>query len=197
MSQLYWHGGTWRLPHGHSAAARAALGARIRSFMVGGITSAVSFAAAAAVVALFNVGPLFPRATVLASVLAVGLLLWRESRRHNKTFSPSHLEADKYLNIPRKERNASPEGRWNSALGDDPITDWPQDLIGRTSVVEVLAAHVLTSRTPIIALHGGLGDGKTSVLNLLRVAIENHSIVVSFSAWLPGSETTLAIDLFN
>jgi len=87
--------------------------------------------------------------------------------------------------------------RWKASAGDDPIKDWADDIIGRTAIVEVLANHALRLRTPIVALHGCFGDGKTSVLNLLRNAVEGQAIVVSFSAWLPASETTFAADLFN
>lgn len=85
---------------------------------------------------------------------------------------------------------------WQSTT-DDPIEDWSEDLLGRTSIVERLAEHAVAFRTPVVALSGSLGDGKSSVLNLLRRAIEDVTIVVSFSAWLPGSETTLATDLFR
>ena len=101
------------------------------------------------------------------------------------------------LNIPTAKSNASAEQRWQAPTGDDPIGDWDEDIIGRAAVVELLADHALRLRTPIVALHGGLGDGKSSVLNLLRRAIEGQAIVISFSAWLPGSEASLATDLFK
>jgi hypothetical protein len=56
--------------------------------------------------------------------------------------------------------------------------------------VELLSDHALRQRTPAVALHGGLRDGKSSVLNLLKQAVEGQAIVVSFNAWLPGSEAT-------
>jgi hypothetical protein len=96
-----------------------------------------------------------------------------------------------------KKSIASGESRWKAGTTDDPITDWNDDIIGRAGVVELLAEHALHLGTPIVALRAGLGDGKTSVLNLFRNAIEKHAIVVSFNAWLPGSEATLATDLFK
>src|SRR5207244_6757074 len=80
---------------------------------------------------------------------------------------------------------------------EDPINDWNEDIVGRAAVVELLADHALRLRTPIVALHAGLGDGKTSVLNLLRRAVERQAIVISFSSWLPGSVESLASDLFT
>jgi predicted KAP-like P-loop ATPase len=102
-----------------------------------------------------------------------------------------------HLNIPTQTRDASAESRWRPSTTDDPIEDWNQDIIGRTSVVELLAEHIFVHRTPIVALHGGLGDGKSSVLKLLRRSLGNRAIVVSFSTWLPGSDETLAVDLFR
>lgn len=101
------------------------------------------------------------------------------------------------LNIPIQTHDSSSEKRWTASSSDEPIQEWHQDIIGRTSVVELLAEHIFVQKTPIVALQGGLGDGKTSVLNLLRIAIENSAVVVSFSAWVPGSHETLAIDLFR
>jgi hypothetical protein len=89
------------------------------------------------------------------------------------------------------------ESSWTLKHGDEPIDDWDFDVIGRTAIVESLADYALRERSPIVALQGGLGDGKTSVLNLLRTALAANAIVVSFSAWLPGSEATFASDLFR
>jgi hypothetical protein len=65
------------------------------------------------------------------------------------------------------------------AGSDDPIDRWDQDIIGRAAVVELLAEHALQNRTPVLALHGDFGDGKTSVLHLLRQAVQDRAIVVS------------------
>jgi len=46
-------------------------------------------------------------------------------------------------------------------------------------------------------LRGAFGDGKSSVLNLLRLQLADSAIVISFSSWLPNSELTLANDLFG
>ncbi len=74
---------------------------------------------------------------------------------------------------------------------------WGKDRLGRSSLVEVLALKILVAKAPVIALRGGFGDGKSSVLNLLRRQIEGITIVVSFSSWLPDSQRTLVHDLFG
>jgi KAP family P-loop domain len=101
------------------------------------------------------------------------------------------------LNVPVTKSTVSAEQQWEARTADDPISEWEDDIVGRTAVVKLLAEHALRQRTPIVALRGGLGDGKSSVLNLLRRAVEDQAIVVSFNAWLPGSHATLAPDLFS
>jgi hypothetical protein len=49
----------------------------------------------------------------------------------------------------------------------------------------------MIAKTPVIALSGPFGSGKTSTLNLLREHLGNKAITVSFSTWLPGSQQTL------
>jgi len=56
---------------------------------------------------------------------------------------------------------------------------------------------IVVSQAPVIAIEGDYGDGKSSVLNLLRERLTGHAIVVSFKSWLPKSEDTLVRDLFN
>lgn len=74
---------------------------------------------------------------------------------------------------------------------DEPVTTWEGDLLDRGPLVEVLATKVLALKKPVVILNGRFGSGKSSVLNLLRLRLENQAVVVSFSAWLPGSESTL------
>jgi len=75
---------------------------------------------------------------------------------------------------------------------DEPITDWEVDLLERRSLVEVIRTKLLILGKPVLVLDGKFGSGKTSVLNLLRLRLKDEAVVVFFSAWLPGSETTLA-----
>ena len=80
---------------------------------------------------------------------------------------------------------------------DDPIFEWSQDLLNRSALVESLKVKLLVGEAPVIALRGGFGDGKSSVLNLLLDDLRGHAIVVSFSTWLPGSEATLTTELLR
>jgi len=75
---------------------------------------------------------------------------------------------------------------------DEPIHFWEEDALGRAAIVDIVAAKALISKSPIIALSGPMGSGKTSVLNLLKDHLGNKAIIVEFSTWLPGSQDTLA-----
>jgi hypothetical protein len=161
-----------------------------------GITSVVTIVATGLILAsLINSTAFTQRPLIAAFTLfsTLAILIWLEFWR--RTAKPATVTRDE-LRLQFRPDKAS-EAIWEAREGDDSISDFAQDIIGRTAIVEQLALRALTLRTPIVALHGGLGDGKTSVLNLLRIAIEPYAIVVSFSAWLPGSEATLAQDLFR
>lgn len=80
---------------------------------------------------------------------------------------------------------------------ESPIGSWAEDRLDRSSLVEMLTLKILVSKVPVIALRGNFGDGKSSVLNLLRSEIGTTAIVVSFSSWLPDSQQTLVRDLFG
>jgi hypothetical protein len=129
--------------------------------------------------------------------LIVGIVvveMWRSIAAYSRNNEPRHVPK---LDIPRRPSDTERESRWRPSSTDDPILEWNQDIIGRASVVELLVEHIFIHRTPIVALHAGLGDGKTSVLRLLSRSIGSRAIAVSFSTWLPGSEETLALDLFR
>ncbi len=74
---------------------------------------------------------------------------------------------------------------------DDPITTWEEDTLGRAPLIDRLSITVLIAKSPVVALFGDFGSGKTSILNLLRGHLKRKAVVVSFSTWLPGSEETL------
>jgi KAP-like P-loop domain-containing protein len=80
---------------------------------------------------------------------------------------------------------------------DSPIESASQDLLNRSELVESFATMIVVSQAPVIAIEGDYGDGKSSVLNLLRERLAADAIVVSFKTWLPKSEDTLVRDLFN
>lgn len=75
---------------------------------------------------------------------------------------------------------------------DDPIESWTEDLLGRAPIVNSVSFSLLISKTPVLALLGPFGTGKTSILNLLARHLRDKAIVVSFSTWLPGSADTIS-----
>ncbi len=60
-----------------------------------------------------------------------------------------------------------------------------------------MSVKLMISKSPVLALFGEFGAGKTSTLNLLREHLANKAIVVSFSTWLPGSQETLTAYLLS
>jgi hypothetical protein len=161
------------------------------------MASLTAVASAIFVVSMLGFGAAGPTRNLRLFPLLVALAafeLWR--LQSAKSFDQPERTLPK-LTIPTQKRGFSPQDSWALTSSDDPIREWEQDIIGRASIVEVLAEHIFVHRTPIVELDGELGDGKSSVLNLLRRTIEGHAIIVSFSAWLPGSHETLALDLFR
>src|SRR6267154_3236905 len=67
----------------------------------------------------------------------------------------------------------------------NPIEDEANDILQRTPILEALEKHVAAG-TPIVALVGDFGDGKTSVLKMLLKRLQNNRnvITVPFSSWL-------------
>jgi hypothetical protein len=162
-----------------------------------GLASLTTLSSAIFMIKVLRFGPLTSKSTLGLSLLLISLLvceLWRFQSVSSFSTPGRPLPP---LVIPSKKRGFHGQDSWRFSSSDDPIHEWGQDIIGRTAVVEVLAEHIFVHRTPIVALNGELGDGKSSVLNLLRRVLEGHAVVVSFSAWLPGSEETLALDLFR
>jgi len=84
---------------------------------------------------------------------------------------------------------------------DDPIKAWPEDILGRAPIINTISFSLLISKTPVLALFGDLGSGKTSVLNLLRdhlgQKVKPRAIVVFFNCWLPGSSESLSSYLLD
>lgn len=80
---------------------------------------------------------------------------------------------------------------------ESPINSAREDILNRGALVEVLVRRILVTRVPVLALRGNFGDGKSSVLNMLREQIEGRCIAISFSAWLPESHKTLVTDLVS
>lgn len=168
----------------------------LRAWWAGIVSLTTPLAAFITLMLLQNTPPRVRSTTPFGLLLValVGIELWRSE--HSDTIATS-AHSMPPLDIPNQNRSVSTEVEWQASSCDDPIEDWNQDIIGRMAVVELLVEHIFVHRTPIVALHGGLGDGKSSVLRLLRRSLGRHAIIVSFSTWLPGSEETLAVDLFG
>jgi hypothetical protein len=158
-----------------------------------GMVSITILLAACVTFAILEFGRSYPKITIAGGLVSFGVVTMIERwRQQPRSAQPSTL----HLSIPTQNRNVLVGRRWEASSSDDPITNWQDDIIGRAAVVEALAQHALSLRSPVVALNGEFGDGKSSVLNLLKKAVEGQAIVVSFNAWLPGSDATFATDLF-
>ncbi len=127
--------------------------------------------------------------------LAVGFtfqaLTW--AVHHHET--PLRCTAEEIADwIPRGGR-----GPMSAVSFDNPITKWEQDAIGRPDFVERVLGRALLDCEPAIGITADFGEGKSSVLHLIRASIEKggRAIAVPFRTWLPGSEETLLDSLFG
>ena len=96
--------------------------------------------------------------------------------------------------VPRSSRSSV------SAIAfDKPIEGWGQDAVGRQDFVETVLARVLIDCEPAIGITADFGEGKSSVLHLIRDSIERGGkvIAVPFRTWLPGSEEAFVDSLFG
>ena len=132
--------------------------------------------------------PSAPQRLLLAFCLAITLFMasFRLYLRGNVRAARTIHENE--FTVPQHVRSIA-----GSALewSDDPIQTWAQDALGRAALVDSLSIKIMIAKTPVIALSGPFGSGKTSTLNLLREHLGNKAITVSFSTWLPGSQETL------
>jgi hypothetical protein len=82
---------------------------------------------------------------------------------------------------------------------DKPVVSWEEDAVGRQGFVEEILTRVLLDNEPALGITAEFGEGKSPVLNLIRISIErgDRAIVVPFRTWLPGSERTLLDSLFS
>ena len=85
---------------------------------------------------------------------------------------------------------------------DRPVPEDGIDLLDRGAIVNELVNLVIRDTPSVIALEGGYGDGKTSLLNLAVAKLRNldreqRPIIVKFSPWLPGNSTALIVSLLT
>ena len=95
-------------------------------------------------------------------------------------------------------------------LVDKPITGSSKDVLGFQEVANTLATAILTqsnTSTITLGIDGPWGSGKSSILHLLKEALQKRStedqgegvglIVVSFSPWLITDQTALITEFFK
>jgi KAP family P-loop domain len=160
-----------------------------------GVTSGLSLLSSTATFVAFTFGfsslqrrLLFAAATLVISFSASFVLYLKARIRAEDTPREDDLRVSPHVR--------SLAGRqWLES--DDPIRTWEEDALGRASLVDSMSVKLMISKSPVLALFGELGSGKTSTLNLLREHLDDKAIVVSFSTWLPGSQETFTAYLLS
>jgi len=82
---------------------------------------------------------------------------------------------------------------------DAPIRSLSEDLLGRRTFAQALAAEVITApavRGYVIGLTGPWGSGKTSILNMTVDAIGDQAVVVQFNPWMFSGTEALVSSFF-
>ena len=126
--------------------------------------------------------PDWPSATLVAvsaSPLGMAIFLWCLLRRGPPTqsTSPAHQ-------VPQDRTSWHDIENWIDA-GERPLTPGEQDLFDHHGVAKRIALHIGAHGRPL-ALLGGFGTGKTSILNLARNEIDERTrkvVHVDFDAW--------------
>lgn len=83
---------------------------------------------------------------------------------------------------------------------DLPIETWEEDILGCQGLTSRLVKELASGCSSVVALVGPYGDGKTSVLNLLKKALKQEHddfVVVPFVSSLATSKEILVGTLFN
>jgi hypothetical protein len=81
---------------------------------------------------------------------------------------------------------------------DKPIESWEQDAVGRDEFVKTVLTRVLGDCEPALGITADFGEGKSSVLHLVRVSIERGGKANrgAFSDLAGGNEKTFVESLF-
>ena len=92
------------------------------------------------------------------------------------------------INLPWRKIKLQAADQDKYSLADEAITDIGDDLLGREKFVNDLYGEVVglpTNDSFVFGLYGGWGEGKTSVLNLLKNKIQKNDefLVVNFDPW--------------
>jgi hypothetical protein len=86
-------------------------------------------------------------------------------------------------------------------FSDEPINDEIDDLIGRRSFANALKDHIYNlsfTESFVMALYGRWGEGKTSILNLLKKEIKKEAnlLVYEFDPWYFGDNNALISNFY-
>jgi hypothetical protein len=160
----------------------------LRSWLTG-VTSGLNFLSFVSGFIPFVLSANNIKVCAVVSLASVGMCLLVSLMLHEiSEFRSQRVLSEDALKIPAQIRSLVGTQLSGS---DDPIRTWKEDSFGRAIIVESISFKLLISESPVVALFGDFGSGKTSVLNLLRSHLEKKAIVVSFTTWLPGSQETL------
>lgn len=85
---------------------------------------------------------------------------------------------------------------------DEPIDDDSSDLIGRKNFAQALKENIYNlsfKESFVMALYGKWGEGKTSILNLLKKDIrhDNRLMIYEFDPWFYGDESALTTNFYR
>lgn len=177
----------------------------VRSWSVGLVSGFVMVTAAATFLCLtFPVGSRFFHPGIYSGAAVAYLLatLLIAARRRPDI---DQVLVMRRLNLPRDQiqrmrSTVVPDEVFVSVLENpNPITAWNHDWIGRAAFVEGVLQRVIIGEEPVVAITGGFGEGKSSVLYLIEDALRPcpEVIPVTFSSFLPGDEQTLVASLLS
>lgn len=101
-----------------------------------------------------------------------------------------------------KDHNASGVNGQTSLFSDEPINNDVEDLIGRKKFASSLKEHIykLSFRESfVMALYGRWGEGKTSILNLIKkeMKAEKQLLIYEFDPWFFAEENALTANFYR
>jgi hypothetical protein len=99
----------------------------------------------------------------------------------------------------RKQKNSADPAASAIDGADAPIRSLSEDLLGRRSFAQALAAEVIAAsaaRGYVMGLTGPWGSGKTSILNMTVDALGDQAIVVHFNPWMFSGTEALVSSFF-
>lgn len=168
---------------------------RVLKSWLGGVISGLTVIWAVPLGILLSFEKLSPSQQFLGAATISTILSMLSARFY---FEAHSRQSKNYLlPAPRPEAKSALGPKSDQLDADSPIESRAEDLLNRAALVDSLAKTIMESQASVIALEGDYGDGKSSVLNLLRMRLAGHAIVVTFKTWLPRAEDSLVRDLFN